>query len=65
MILPMLPYWIERFAVTLLGDAARAMTPNLGQGGCRAIEDAVVRAKAIHNGETQVPVALQNLISLS
>jgi 2-polyprenyl-6-methoxyphenol hydroxylase-like FAD-dependent oxidoreductase len=28
--------------VTLLGDAAHAMTPNMGQGGCQAIEDAVV-----------------------
>ncbi|WP_305853128.1 FAD-dependent monooxygenase [Streptomyces sp. ICN903] len=28
----------------LLGDAAHAMTPNLGQGGCQAIEDAVVLA---------------------
>ena len=28
--------------MTLLGDAAHAMTPNLGQGGCQAIEDAVV-----------------------
>ncbi|MFI5531997.1 FAD-dependent monooxygenase [Kitasatospora sp. NPDC051853] len=30
--------------VALLGDAAHAMTPNLGQGGCQAIEDAVVLA---------------------
>ncbi len=28
--------------ITLLGDAAHAMTPNLGQGACQAIESAVV-----------------------
>ncbi|MGW3245798.1 FAD-dependent monooxygenase [Streptomyces sp. NPDC001070] len=30
--------------IALLGDAAHAMTPNLGQGGCQALEDAVVLA---------------------
>lgn len=30
--------------VTLLGDAAHSMRPHLGQGGCQAIEDAVVLA---------------------
>jgi 2-polyprenyl-6-methoxyphenol hydroxylase-like FAD-dependent oxidoreductase len=30
--------------VALIGDAAHAMTPNLGQGACQAIEDAVVLA---------------------
>ena len=30
--------------VALLGDAAHAMTPNLGQGACQAIEDAYVLA---------------------
>lgn len=30
--------------VALLGDAAHAVTPNLGQGGCLALEDAVVLA---------------------
>jgi 2-polyprenyl-6-methoxyphenol hydroxylase-like FAD-dependent oxidoreductase len=29
-----------RGSVALLGDAAHAMTPNLGQGGCQALEDA-------------------------
>ena len=32
--------WVDGRAV-LLGDAAHAMTPNLGQGACQAIEDAV------------------------
>jgi 2-polyprenyl-6-methoxyphenol hydroxylase-like FAD-dependent oxidoreductase len=33
--------------VVLLGDAAHAMTPNLGQGGGQAIEDAYVLAAAL------------------
>ncbi len=36
-----------RGRVALLGDAAHAMTPHLGQGGCQAIEDAVVLASAL------------------
>ncbi|KJY42051.1 monooxygenase, partial [Streptomyces sp. NRRL B-1568] len=31
----------------LVGDAAHPMTPNLGQGGCQAIEDAVVLAHLV------------------
>jgi 2-polyprenyl-6-methoxyphenol hydroxylase-like FAD-dependent oxidoreductase len=33
--------------VVLLGDAAHAMQPNLGQGACQAIEDAFVLAKCL------------------
>ena len=33
--------------MTLLGDAAHPMTPNLGQGGCQAVEDAVVLAERL------------------
>lgn len=33
--------------VTLLGDAAHPSTPNLGQGGCMAIEGAYILAKSI------------------
>ena len=34
---------------TLLGDAAHPTTPNLGQGGCMAIEDAAVLARCASN----------------
>ena len=36
-----------RGQLTLLGDAAHPMLPNLGQGGCQAIEDAVVLANCL------------------
>lgn len=44
---PPLKQW-GRGRTTLLGDAAHAMTPNLGQGACQAIEDAVVLARCLH-----------------
>ncbi len=43
---PRLAHW-SRGRVTLLGDAAHAMTPNLGQGACIAIEDAVALADCL------------------
>lgn len=36
--------------VALLGDAAHPMTPNLGQGACQAMEDAVVLAGRVFPG---------------
>lgn len=39
--------WWGRGSVTLLGDAAHASTPNLGQGACQALEDAVVLASCL------------------
>ncbi|MCA1321682.1 FAD-dependent monooxygenase [Bacillus tianshenii] len=35
--------------VTLLGDAAHPMLPNLGQGGAQAMEDAIVLADCLSN----------------
>jgi 2-polyprenyl-6-methoxyphenol hydroxylase-like FAD-dependent oxidoreductase len=43
----------------LLGDAAHAMTPDLGQGACQAIEDAVVLAALVDPSDpATVPEAL-------
>jgi 2-polyprenyl-6-methoxyphenol hydroxylase-like FAD-dependent oxidoreductase len=40
--------------VTLLGDAAHPCTPNLGQGGCMALEDALVLAKCVQSEPTLI-----------
>ena len=36
-----------KHGITLLGDAAHPTTPNLGQGACMAIEDAIVLAEQL------------------
>jgi 2-polyprenyl-6-methoxyphenol hydroxylase-like FAD-dependent oxidoreductase len=37
--------------VTLLGDAAHPSTPNMGQGACQAIEDAVILATCLRGSQ--------------
>ncbi len=46
---------LKRFAfgnIVLMGDAAHATTPNMGQGACMAIEDAAILANTIANSNT-------------
>ena len=48
--------------VCLLGDAAHPMMPNLGQGGCMAIEDAFVLGRElgrIKHDRSAIPLALK------
>jgi len=49
--------WVRGGRVALLGDAAHAMTPFLGQGAAAAIEDALVLARAFE-AASDVPEAL-------
>ena len=39
--------------IVLIGDAAHATTPNMGQGACQAIEDAVVLADELEKTATK------------
>lgn len=49
--------------VALLGDAAHAMTPNLGQGAGQALEDAVVLARSLEAARTGDATIVQALRS--
>ena len=49
--------WVEG-RVALIGDAAHAMTPNMGQGAAMAIEDAMVLCQSIEESPV-LPVALR------
>jgi salicylate hydroxylase len=53
-----LTHWSLSDKVTLIGDAAHAMTPFLGQGAATGIEDAVMLARVLEDAD-QVETALQ------
>lgn len=48
------PARLHRDRLVLLGDAAHTMTPDLGQGGCLALEDAATLATLL-NGHDEPP----------
>ncbi len=60
--LPPLKRW-GKGKVMLLGDAAHPCTPNLGLGGCMALEDALVLAKSFAR-EATAEVALRRYESI-
>ncbi|MGH3659011.1 MAG: FAD-dependent monooxygenase, partial [Micromonosporaceae bacterium] len=47
---------IGRGGVALLGDAAHAMTPNLGQGACLALEDAITLGTLVSEAVPGAPL---------
>ncbi len=53
-----IPKWHHQ-NVCLLGDAAHATTPNMGQGACQAIESAYVLAKCISEEKTTEAAFIQ------
>lgn len=53
---PSLPTYVQGRRV-LVGDAAHAMTPNLGRGGCEAIVDAVTLARLLSTQPTDEALA--------
>lgn len=57
-----LPRWTDG-AMALLGDAAHPMTPDLGQGACQAMEDALALAQCLNDSQN-IPAALQSYQSV-
>ncbi|MFG2983696.1 FAD-dependent oxidoreductase [Streptomyces sp. NPDC048258] len=57
---PALPAFVAGGRVALVGDAAHAMTPNLGQGACTALLDAEALTRAVAaGGPAGLPAALR------
>lgn len=52
-------YQWQKDRVCLIGDAAHATTPNMGQGACQAIEDAYILGKLFGEGKSVDEVFIQ------
>ncbi|MFN8356477.1 MAG: FAD-dependent monooxygenase [Spirosomataceae bacterium] len=52
-------YQWQKGKVCLIGDAAHATTPNMGQGACQAVEDAYVLGKLFGQGKSAEEVFAQ------
>ena len=52
----------RRGRAVLLGDAAHAMTPDLGQGACQALEDAVTLGIVLGDGRTIEPATIERAL---
>lgn len=50
--------------VTLAGDASHPTTPNMGQGGCMALEDAILLTQKLYPVLTEAPAAEQAQLGL-
>ncbi|MGB8700523.1 MAG: FAD-dependent urate hydroxylase HpxO [Thermosynechococcaceae cyanobacterium] len=50
---------LVRGRVALLGDAAHSTAPDLGQGGCQAMEDAEVLSRCLLTNNIDIPDALK------
>ena len=55
--------WSQGQAI-LLGDAAHPTTPNMGQGGCMALEDALVLSKLLRANPTDLPATFKQFEQL-
>lgn len=59
--IPLKKWW--KGSIVLMGDAAHATTPNLGQGGCQAVEDAYVIAMCLKS-ESSIESAFEKYQSI-
>ncbi|KAG0624132.1 hypothetical protein M758_3G226500 [Ceratodon purpureus] len=50
--------------ITVAGDAAHPCTPNMGQGGCMALEDGLILARKLHDALRPPPNTDQDMLKL-